>query len=160
MPIFSIISMGDIMKKIMLLFIALFIFSSCSQKAAPPEPYLCYPMSVEAHLECDAGNARVIIDYEDEEHYTVRYTEPQVMTGITYGIDEDGAYMSFGESRIAVTDGEACFASLAIGRLLCPRKEDTVSVTFGEDGVPTRAEGTVDGFKAAITEIKIEYKTE
>ena len=116
-------------------------------------------MEAEAHLQCDGGNARVVITYASEGQYTVRYTEPQVMTGITYGVDDKGEYMSFGESRIPVTRGDACFASLAVGRLLCPRKEDTVTVEY-EKGLPIRAEGTVDGFKLTLSEIKIEFNSQ
>ena len=151
-----IVSMGDTMRRLILLFLVLTFVSSCGRESSPavPEPF-AFPMRVEAHLSCEAGNARVVIEYESEEHYTVRYTEPKVMTGIVYGIDADGAYMTFKESRIPVTEGEACFSSLAIGRLICPRGEDTVQIEY-EDGLPVRAEGTVDGFKAALTEIIIQ----
>lgn len=182
MLIFPIISMGDIMKKLLLLFLSLFLLSSCAPEAPEPQPYLRCPMTVEAHLQCDAGNARVIIDYKDAEHYTVRYTEPQVMTGMTYEYEDGKAYMSFGESRIPVTDGEACFASLAIGRFLCPEEgaeitegkdalgeeqvtvrkcvgeDGTVDVYIGNDGMPIRAEGKIGGFCATLTEINITYQ--
>lgn len=144
------------MKKLMILFLMPFLLTSCRGEPSlvPPEPFT-FPMRVEAHLSCDAGNARVIIEYESPECYTLHYTEPAVMTGITYGIDGDGAYMSFGQSRIPVSRGDACFASLAVGRLLCPRGEDTVNTEY-ENGLPIRAEGTVDGFKATLTEIIIQ----
>ena len=149
--------MGDNMKRLIIIFLTILLLTSCAPdtpEPAEPAPFT-FPMTVEAHLQCDAGNARVVIDYESEECYTVRYTEPAIMTGITYGVDGDGAYMSFGESRVPVTRGEACFASLAIGRLLCPRKEDTAHVEY-ENGLPVRAEGTVDGFKIALSEIIIQ----
>lgn len=182
MQIFPIISMGDIMKKLLLLFSTLFLLSSCAPEAPEPEPYLRCPMTVEAYLSCEAGNARVVISYTDTEHYTVRYTEPEVMTGILYEYDGGSAYMSFGESRIPVTDGEACFASLAIGRFTCPGEETettestdtlgeervtvkkcvyddgTVNIYIGNDGLPLKAEGKIDGFSATLSEINITYQ--
>lgn len=150
--------MGDTVKKLLILFLIPLLFLSCGKaevpKASEPIPFT-FPMRAEAHLSCEAGNARVIIDYESAERYTVCYTEPAVMTGITYGIDDEGAYMAFGESRIPVTRGDACFASLAVGRLLCPKSKDTVNIEY-ENGLPCRAEGTVDGFKATLTEIIIQ----
>lgn len=184
MLIFPIISMGDIMKKLLLLFSALFLLCSCAPETPAPEPYLRCPMTVEAHLQNDAGNARVIIDYKDTEHYTVRYTEPEVMTGITYEYEDGKAYMSFGESRIPVTTGEACFASLAIGRFICPEEgteitegkdalgeeqvtvkkcigdDGTVNIYIGNDGLPLKAEGKIGGFSATLSEIKIEYDSQ
>jgi len=163
MEILIIVSMGDTMKKLIIIFMTLLLLVSCAKSEAPkketePKPFT-FPMTVEAHLSCDAGNARVVIEYESAERYTLRYTEPAVMTGITYGIDGEGTYMTFGQSRIPVSDGEACFASLAVGRLLCPRAEDTVNTEF-ENGLPVRAEGTIDGFKATLAEIKIEYNSQ
>ncbi len=150
--------MGDTVKKLIILLLIPFLFLSCEKKEIPkasePIPFT-FPMKAEAHLSCDAGNARVVIEYESPECYALYYTEPAVMTGITYGIDGEGAYMAFGESRIPVTRGDACFASLAIGRLLCPHGEDTVNIDY-ENGLPIRAEGTVDGFKATLTEIVIQ----
>ena len=149
------------MKKLIILLLTLVTgLCSCGRAEAPTHPIqLTFPMEAEAHLQCDGGNARVVITYASEGQYTVRYTEPQVMTGITYGVDDKGEYMSFGESRIPVTRGDACFASLAVGRLLCPRKEDTVTVEY-EKGLPIRAEGTVDGFKLTLSEIKIEFNSQ
>lgn len=151
----SISFMGDTVRKLLIIFLVLLIPVSCSKEQPPERTPLTFPMTAEAHLQYDAGNARVVIDYESEDCYTVRYLEPKIMTGITYGVDPSGMYMSFGESRIPVTDGEACFASIAIGRLLCPHKEDTVEITY-EGGYPVSASGRVDGRNYTLSEIKIQ----
>ena len=158
MPLFFIVSMGDTMKKLIIIFLALLIPLSCGKREELPtenERGLSFPMTVTAHLQSEAGNAKVIIDYESAEYYTIRYTEPEIMQGITYGVDSEGAYMSFGESRIPVTTGDYCFGSLAVGRLLCPKEGDSVNIE-SENGVPVRATGEIDGFSATLSEINIQ----
>ena len=146
------------MKRLIIIFLALLLPLSCGKReddSSEAGRKLTFPMTVTAHLQCEAGNGRVIIEYESAECYTVRYTEPAIMQGITYGTDAEGAYMAFGESRVPVTTGDHCFGSLAIGRLLCPEGEDAVSIEYS-DGIPTRAEGTVEGMRVTLTEINIQ----
>ncbi len=169
------------MKKIVMLLLwavlPLCACSSPSESDTAPLAYVRMPMTVEAAIESDGGEGRVVIDYTDATHYTVRYTEPEVMQGVVYERDGGDAYLCFGDSRILVTDGEACLGSLAAARLLIPdgaalcseqkdgrgrickfeQQTGNGRITLDGAGMPVRVEGEADGFRATLTDLTVTY---
>lgn len=144
--------------------------------------YQRMPMTVYTALSCDAGDAAVTIRFTDSENYSVTYSEPAVMRGISYELQKGSAYLCFGQTRVPVTEGEACLGSLAMARfflldysMLHSESQDVLdgqnvtvqnyvgdsmsaTVWLTEDGLPVKITGEADGFSAALTGIEIKYE--
>lgn len=169
------------MKRFAILLLLVVLLCSCAPSSDGPSDdpfsFVHFPMTVEAAVDCEAGQGRVSVSFTDAQHYTVCFSEPEIMRGVTYEADGEKAYLTFGQSRVPVTDGQACIAALALARLFIPdytvctaRQEATVdgmnaqickiesgtltgALYFSGADTPYRIEGSADGFRATFTDL-------
>lgn len=168
------------MKRIIfILLTALVILSSCGEvQNVNLCGYQKYPMTVNAKVSGEAGEAKISIRIASEDDVCVSYTEPKILMGVSYTKENDRTYMSFGGSQIDIENGELCLGSLSVARFFCldpaglsspTREEDglwrteynsdgvTCVVKYG-DGGPVEINGTANGFSATVSEIEIKYE--
>ncbi len=169
------------MKRIIFILLsALVILSSCGEaQNVDLCDYQKYPMTVNAKVSADAGEAKISIHIASEDDICVSYTEPKILMGVSYAKEKDRTYMSFGGSQIDIENGELCLGSLSVARFFCldpagfssspAREEDglwrieynsddvTCVVKYG-DGGPVEINGTANGFSATVSEIEIKYE--
>ena len=165
---------------ILILFSALVMLSSCGKTQNVSFcDYQKYPMTVDAKVTGEAGEAKVTMHIVSENDICVSYTEPKILQGVSYTKENDRTYMSFGDSQIDIESGEVCLGSLSIAKFFCldptrfsssPARESdgmwkieysgddvTCVVKYGENG-PVEISGTADGFSATVNEIEIKYE--
>jgi len=162
---------------------ALFLLSACSSSAEKNDilTYQRTPITIQATLSNENGEARITICITDSENYAVTYAEPSSMKGVSYELQQNKPYLCFGETRIPITEGEACLGSLALARFflldytmltssapdqfenssvtkqLYESKELRAVVLINEDGLPVQITGESNGFEAILSDIQITY---
>lgn len=169
------------MKRIVfILFAVLVILSSCGdEQSVNLCDYQKYPMTVNAKVSGEAGEARISIHIASEDDICVSYTEPKILMGVSYTKENGRTYMSFGDSQIDIENGELCLGSLSVARFFCldpagftsppVREDDGIwRIEYNSDGVtcvvkygdnrPVEIDGTANGFSATVSEIEIKYE--
>lgn len=170
------------MKRMIILCLCLVLFSSCGRRdASEPLSYVRMPMTVSAHLVTGEAEGSVLITFTDATHYTVEYTDPPVMRGVVYEQAGERSYLTFGQSRVEISEGDVCLAALAAAKVLVPdvaslsadvpdiadgqsvrvNKYQTDTLTavhyLSEGGALIKAEGDCGGYSAVFTQISLSY---
>ncbi|MCI8590235.1 MAG: hypothetical protein HFE77_05940 [Clostridiales bacterium] len=168
---------------ILMMAAALLLLAGCSSSAEKQDilAYQRTPMTIEAALSNDNGEARITICITDSENYAVTYAEPSAMKGVSYELQQNEPYLCFGDTRIPITEGEACLGSLALARFflldytmltsaapdhfedksvtkqLYENKQLRAVVLLDENGLPIQITGETNGFEAVLSDIQITY---
>lgn len=175
--------MGDNVKK--LIFTILFLVTvlcSCAKTAtANLEGYQKYPMDITAEVSGDEGEAKVAIHIDSPDNVSISYTEPKILSGVCYTRDGKATYMTFGDTKVEITDGKICLGSLAVTDFFtldaASAKEtpewddnkklwraeyntDEIScvIYYDKDGLPVEIDGKSAGHAAHINDIEIKYE--
>ncbi|MCI8332416.1 MAG: hypothetical protein HFE78_06290 [Clostridiales bacterium] len=171
-------------KSLLILLTAAALFLAACSSSAEKKDILQYqrmPMTIEAALSNENGEARITICMTDSENVAVTYAEPSAMTGVSYELQQNEPYLCFGETRIPITEGEACLGSLALARFflldytmltssapdqfegssvtkqLYESKQVRAVVLLDENGLPIQITGEANGFEAVLSDIQITY---
>lgn len=170
------------MKRMFILCLCLILLPACGRESTTePLSYVRMPMRVSARLVTGEAEGSVLITFTDATHYTVEYTEPPVMGGVVYERAGERSYLTFGESRVEISEGDVCLAALAAAKVLVPdvgaltadvpdtvdgqsvrlNKYHTDTLTavhyVSQDGALIKAEGDCDGYSAVFTQISFSY---
>lgn len=171
------------MKKLIVtvLFSVIVLCSCANTSTADLEGYQKYPMDIDATVSSDAGEAKVEIHIDSPDNVSICYTEPKILCGVSYIRNGEKTYMTFGDTKVEITDGAICLGSLSITDFFsldaasaakAPEWDDGMKlwraeyhtddiscvIYYDKDGLPVEIDGKAGEHSAKIKDIEIRYE--